>query len=479
MEADAQERISVHLKNSLKDAKARFTEHSIAFKEINRQLGNSEEKFKLLKKAAADLKKQLESTVETIKKVTAPKGELLDFPKVLTDKEKERVRRAKEANEQLNETIRLIEEETVAIKQGEIVLKEFTRELKIQKQIQTLINKLKKEPFESEEAFLLRQAELLERITNAIKGRADAQRAALQEKVAAQAFKNIAALEAEIDALKDGVEAYEEYKRARTIDADIEAFEKRMEAAFGEGEAVEHLIDKYIELREELEEVKKVAKELAEEQKRLDRLAERLGATFVSAFEDAIAEGKSFKEVIRALENDIIKIILRFLLIDPIIQQIKNSMKGLFTTGGGGGIGGFFSDIIGSIFGGGTGVGTAAGGFGGTGGIGFVGPFKKGGVVGRGGGAPRAVSLSMFTGAQKFTGGGIVGLRPGEVPIIADRGETIRTPAQEQALRVNMTPRIVVNFNFPPGTGVDDFRRSQNQLAADASMILRSAQRNL
>ena len=48
-----------------------------------------------------------------------------------------------------------------------------------------------------------------------------------------------------------------------------------------------------------------------------------------------------------------------------------------------------------------------------------------GGAVGAPGGVRRAVHPALFSGAERLHGGGIAGLRADEVPIIAQRGETI------------------------------------------------------
>ena len=54
-----------------------------------------------------------------------------------------------------------------------------------------------------------------------------------------------------------------------------------------------------------------------------------------------------------------------------------------------------------------------------------VGVKHDGGVVGQGGGSSRQVSPLAFAGAQRFHTGGMVGLRPDEVPIIAQKGEVV------------------------------------------------------
>ena len=50
--------------------------------------------------------------------------------------------------------------------------------------------------------------------------------------------------------------------------------------------------------------------------------------------------------------------------------------------------------------------------------------MHAGGVVGRDG-VPRLVDPSVFAGAERYHMGGVAGLRPNEVPIIAERGERI------------------------------------------------------
>ena len=55
------------------------------------------------------------------------------------------------------------------------------------------------------------------------------------------------------------------------------------------------------------------------------------------------------------------------------------------------------------------------------------GVFHGGGVVGGKGGRGRAVSSALFAGATRYHSGGVVGLKPNEVPIIAERGEEMLT----------------------------------------------------
>lgn len=74
-------------------------------------------------------------------------------------------------------------------------------------------------------------------------------------------------------------------------------------------------------------------------------LAEELGLSFNSAFEDAIVGGKSFSEVLKGLEQDILRIITRQFVTKPIADGIGEAI------GGGGGIGGIFGNLFKGLFG--------------------------------------------------------------------------------------------------------------------------------
>lgn len=73
-------------------------------------------------------------------------------------------------------------------------------------------------------------------------------------------------------------------------------------------------------------------------------LAEELGLSFTSAFEDAIVGGKSFSDVLKGLEQDILRIVTRKLVTEPLGNAITGAI------GNGGGIGGFFSSIFSGLF---------------------------------------------------------------------------------------------------------------------------------
>lgn len=113
-------------------------------------------------------------------------------------------------------------------------------------------------------------------------------------------------------------------------------------------------------IAQETENYKLRIRESQQEITKTDDLSRRLGLSFTSAFENAISGGQKFGDVLKGLEQDIIKLAVRFAVTDPL-------MKGLETLAGGGkgggiagllgglakGIGGF----VGGMFGGGAGAG--------------------------------------------------------------------------------------------------------------------------
>lgn len=129
-----------------------------------------------------------------------------------------------------------------------------------------------------------------------------------------------------------------------------------------------------------------------------DRLAEA-GANAFQVLAEKAAEGKlSFGDFFNALKQGIGQFLID--IGKAIIKQaLFNTLSG--GTSAGGGVGGWLSGIIGSI-------------------------FHSGGVVGSA--APsRMVNPAVFSGAMRYHTGGVAGLKPNEVPVIAERGEEILT----------------------------------------------------
>lgn len=81
-----------------------------------------------------------------------------------------------------------------------------------------------------------------------------------------------------------------------------------------------------------------------------------MGATFQSAFEDAIFSGGKFSDVLKGLAEDVGRILLRKAVIDPIVGAIGNGIGSLFGGGSGGsggsgpGIGYSIGYLLGQLF---------------------------------------------------------------------------------------------------------------------------------
>jgi hypothetical protein len=89
--------------------------------------------------------------------------------------------------------------------------------------------------------------------------------------------------------------------------------------------------------------------EVKKQTEEVDSIAKDLGFTFSSAFEDAIVEGGKLSDVLKGLEQDIIRIVTRRLITEPLGDFFTNMLKG---AGGSGGSGNFIGSIFSSLFGG-------------------------------------------------------------------------------------------------------------------------------
>ncbi len=103
------------------------------------------------------------------------------------------------------------------------------------------------------------------------------------------------------------------------------------------------------------------SKKLTTEQERAQSMAKDLGMTFSSAFEDAIVGGKGLSEVLQGLEQDILRIVTRKMVTEPMADWFGSIIKGASGGGGGGesggGFGSWVANAIGSFFGGGRAAG--------------------------------------------------------------------------------------------------------------------------
>jgi len=179
--------------------------------------------------------------------------------------------------------------------------------------------------------------------------------------------------------------------------------------------------------------------------------ARDLGLTFASAFEDAVVEGRRLSDVLRGLERDILRILTRKLVTEPLAGAVSSLV------GDGQAL---LGDVIGASL------------------------FHRGGKVGASGADRRLVPASFFQDAPRFAGGGVVGaiprLGPGEVPAILHRGETVRTPAQEAARVGEVAGAVIIQ----PGAVViqtpdpASFDQSRGQIEAMLADAVRRGRRN-
>ncbi len=80
----------------------------------------------------------------------------------------------------------------------------------------------------------------------------------------------------------------------------------------------------------------------ARDTKKTTDIGNQLGLTFTSAFEEAIAGGKKFSEVLKSLEQDLIKLLVRKTVTDPLLSGFEGLLKSID-----------FGSLFGGIFGGG------------------------------------------------------------------------------------------------------------------------------
>lgn len=83
---------------------------------------------------------------------------------------------------------------------------------------------------------------------------------------------------------------------------------------------------------------------LDDKAKETDKTFAELGATFSSAFEDAILEGEKFSDVLGGLAKDIARLLLRNTVTDPLAGFLGDLFKG---SSAGGGVGDFFKGLFG------------------------------------------------------------------------------------------------------------------------------------
>jgi flagellar biosynthesis chaperone FliJ len=202
---------------------------------------------------------------------------------------------------------------------------------------------------------------------------------------------------------------------------------------------VQRLRDTFPELSDALAEVEldlqdkwdSIGSQAEEAAQSVDDAWQDLGPTFASAFEDAIVAGESLRDVLDGLEQDIIRIITRTLVTEPL----GNALAGLFS-----GIGGGFdiTNIFSSLFGG----------------------FRaSGGSI-----DPSKFYMVGENGPELF-----VSKTAGDIIPASPTTMTAPTPSGRNG-------STVININMSNMSG-DDVRRSGGQVAAQVARAVSRAQR--
>lgn len=223
------------------------------------------------------------------------------------------------------------------------------------------------------------------------------------------------------------------------IDATYDKYERFFKLLSGESDFQLPVNTPTKQVKKELEELTTATEEASEAQENLAKNTKesleaakkqaednkktmaQFGATFTSAFEEAILGGEKFSDILKGLEEDLIRIALRRYVLEPLFN-------GIF--GGGG---------IGSLFGGGTSiVGSASGNvFAG----GNVVPFKTGGIINSMVGFPMSggkIGVAGEAGTEAI------------LPVKRNKNGDLGIAAKLEAVG-NGT---VINIHTPPGSNV-------------------------
>ena len=99
---------------------------------------------------------------------------------------------------------------------------------------------------------------------------------------------------------------------------------------------------------EELDRIVKGIAGISTEIEKTTDFAKDLGLTFSSAFEDAIVGGGKFSDVLKGLEQDILRIVTRKQVTEPLGNAVTGAIRA-GTSGGGFDIGAIFSSFFGGF----------------------------------------------------------------------------------------------------------------------------------
>ena len=128
--------------------------------------------------------------------------------------------------------------------------------------------------------------------------------------------------------LRSNETAYERYQRQLE---ELSALQDRLNEAEQQGVEINGTRVRALSTEELSRATERFATELERAEKqteRTDRMGVQMGMSFSSAFEDAILDGKRFSEVLKSLERDIARIILRTAVTGPAGEAIAAGVRG-------------------------------------------------------------------------------------------------------------------------------------------------------
>lgn len=242
--------------------------------------------------------------------------------------------------------------------------------------------------------------------------------AAKTRKIAAPKTKKVKEEKDPVDAWIDSIHAYKQ--EIELINPKLERFGKLFaEGAFGDPASLQAQ-QVYIEGVKRLGfETDSTFEKIEDKVKDINDAWQELGATFSSAFEDAIVNGAKLSDVLDGLEKDIVRIITRNLVTKPLEGKIAAA----FSNGGG------ISDLFGGLFG------------------------------------------DIF-GSGKASGGPVY---PGKIYPVGEEGVELFAPKTAGTIIPNHQlggATIVVNINAPAGSNPEAYRLSARQGALEGSRLL-------
>lgn len=326
--------------------------------------------------------------------------------------------------EDAEKEIKSIQDEAAAISAGTDAVHAFTEAKKLNKDI---------EAFKKDETDLGVIGPTLDDLVIKYRAAAEARSAATSAEGLKNGQKEIASLQDETSAIEEGTKALADYKELKQLNEDVEGFKKDQIEAGVLGEQLDHIVARYREVDKARLDANRGLEEQKAKTKETDKLAKKLGQSFESAFENAVIKGDSLSEVLRGLVEDIERLILKMAVTIPLENAIAGGFSGLFGLFGPQGY--HPSPAVQATN------------------LALTGLFHKGGVIGQSG-TRRAVNPGLFVGAPRMHAGGMIGLRPGEVPIIGQKGEMVLPKGTKMGGSVSQS--IVVNVNANGGDTVQN-----------------------